>query len=91
MLTLLLSVRNKYGGSTSWDVLSISEEALLLLKRWNAFLKESLQIEECEEEEIIIDSDGEDDNGAACVDRSVTPTPIQDFAANTVYTEGQYN
>ncbi|XP_026732115.1 uncharacterized protein LOC113496920 isoform X2 [Trichoplusia ni] len=46
-----------------------------------------IQVEECEEEEIIIESEEEDDeNGEA--DRSVTPTPIQDFAANVVYTEG---
>ncbi|KAL4716544.1 hypothetical protein ACJJTC_010208 [Scirpophaga incertulas] len=50
-----------------------------------------IQIEECEEEEIVIDSDDEgglDDNMASGVHRPITPTPIQDFGANVVYTEG---
>lgn len=46
-------------------------------------------MEECEEEEIIVDSDDEaDENVASGIQRAVTPTPIQDFGANTVYTEG---
>ncbi|KAM3967687.1 uncharacterized protein ACR2FA_011241 [Aphomia sociella] len=47
-----------------------------------------IQIEECEEEEIIVDSDDEGDDSVATGDRPVTPTPIQDFGANVVYTEG---
>ncbi|KAI8438273.1 hypothetical protein MSG28_010861 [Choristoneura fumiferana] len=49
-------------------------------------------VEECEEEEIVIDSDdegGAEGNEATPVaHRAITPTPIQDFAANVVYTEG---
>lgn len=46
-----------------------------------------LQIEECEEEEILLsDEDGAEDEVIA--DRPVTPTPIQDFAANVSYKEG---
>lgn len=51
-----------------------------------------MQVEECEEEEIIIDSDdegGETENSIARADRPITPTPIQDFGANVVYTEGR--
>uniref|UniRef100_A0A2A4JXM4 Uncharacterized protein n=1 Tax=Heliothis virescens TaxID=7102 RepID=A0A2A4JXM4_HELVI len=48
-----------------------------------------IQVEECEEEEIIIESeDDDDDNAEGGDDRSITPTPIQDFGANVVYTEG---
>ncbi|KAJ0182659.1 hypothetical protein K1T71_002028 [Dendrolimus kikuchii] len=49
-----------------------------------------IQVEECEEEEIIIDSEDEDQDQseATGIDRAVTPTPIQDFAANVIYTEG---
>ncbi|XP_013194652.1 uncharacterized protein LOC106138145 [Amyelois transitella] len=48
-----------------------------------------IQVEECEEEEITIDSDDEgEDNAIANADRPVTPTPIQDFGANVVYVEG---
>ncbi|XP_063616838.1 uncharacterized protein LOC134790022 [Cydia splendana] len=49
-----------------------------------------IQIEECEEEEIVIESDEETEPGtpAPMINRAVTPTPIQDFAANVVYTEG---
>ncbi|XP_063357950.1 uncharacterized protein LOC134647529 [Cydia amplana] len=49
-----------------------------------------IQIEECEEEEILIESDEETEPGtpAPMINRAVTPTPIQDFAANVVYTEG---
>ncbi|XP_053612037.1 uncharacterized protein LOC128676114 [Plodia interpunctella] len=48
-----------------------------------------IQVEECEEEEIIIDSDDDgEDNAVATADRPVTPTPIQDFGANVVYVEG---
>ncbi|XP_047020740.1 uncharacterized protein LOC124630781 isoform X1 [Helicoverpa zea] len=47
------------------------------------------QVEECEEEEIIIESEDDDeDNAEGGDDRSITPTPIQDFGANVVYTEG---
>lgn len=51
----------------------------------------ALQVEECEEEEIIIESEeeyDEEENAEGVVDRGVTPTPIQDFAANVSYTEG---
>lgn len=45
-------------------------------------------MEECEEEEIIIESeDDEEDNAEGVDDRSITPTPIQDFGANVVYSE----
>ncbi|XP_021200351.2 uncharacterized protein LOC110383781 [Helicoverpa armigera] len=48
-----------------------------------------IQVEECEEEEIIIESEDDDeDNAEGGDDRSITPTPIQDFGANVVYTEG---
>ncbi|XP_022821910.1 uncharacterized protein LOC111353214 [Spodoptera litura] len=49
-----------------------------------------IQVEECEEEEIIIESDDDDEDNAegGRDDRSITPTPIQDFGANVVYTEG---
>ncbi|RVE54433.1 hypothetical protein evm_000918 [Chilo suppressalis] len=50
-----------------------------------------IQVEECEEEEIIIDSDdegGPDEIGASGVNRPVTPMPIQDFGANVDYCEG---
>ncbi|KAJ8735428.1 hypothetical protein PYW07_007048 [Mythimna separata] len=47
-----------------------------------------IQVEECEEEEIMIESeDDEEDNAEGGDDRSITPTPIQDFGANVVYTE----
>ncbi|XP_026758589.1 uncharacterized protein LOC113518037 [Galleria mellonella] len=48
-----------------------------------------IQVEDCDEEEITVDSDDEgDDVSVAGVDRPVTPTPIQDFGASIVYTEG---
>ncbi|KAL0851351.1 hypothetical protein ABMA28_007170 [Loxostege sticticalis] len=50
-----------------------------------------IQIEECEEEEIFVESEdeeGPDEDGASGENRPVTPTPIQDFSANTIYTEG---
>ncbi|XP_068626963.1 uncharacterized protein [Battus philenor] len=50
-----------------------------------------IQIEDCEEEEIIIYSDDEGDNekaGPSSADRPITPTPVQDFGTNVVYTEG---
>ncbi|XP_041975145.1 uncharacterized protein LOC121730245 [Aricia agestis] len=49
-----------------------------------------VQIEECEEEEIIIESDdeGEDTATGVTADRPVTPTPVQDFGTNVVYLEG---
>ncbi|CAB3240393.1 unnamed protein product [Arctia plantaginis] len=50
-----------------------------------------IQVEECEEEEIFIESEDEDadDPGeASSANRPFTPTPIHDFAANVVYTEG---
>lgn len=48
-------------------------------------------MEECEEEEIIIESEDDDEDNAegGRNDRSITPTPIQDFGANVVYTEGK--
>lgn len=73
-------------------IVKIVSLVLLLsgIRQAKLFLKEFLQIEECEEEEIIIDSDDEgEENGSAFAGRGVSPTPIQDFAANTVYTEGQ--
>lgn len=45
-------------------------------------------VEECEEEEIIMDSD-DDGEEPVVADRPITPTPIQDFAANVTYKEGQ--
>ncbi|XP_014362933.2 uncharacterized protein LOC106714408 [Papilio machaon] len=48
-----------------------------------------IQIEECEEEEIIIsDDEDETEAGPSGVDRPVTPTPVQDFGTSVVYTEG---
>ncbi|XP_059048154.1 uncharacterized protein LOC131843503 [Achroia grisella] len=48
-----------------------------------------IQVEECEEEEIVVDSDDEgEDNNVIAVERPFTPTPIQDFGASVVYTEG---
>ncbi|XP_037867046.1 uncharacterized protein LOC105842451 [Bombyx mori] len=47
-----------------------------------------IQIEECEEEEILVDSEDEEENTVSGINRSLTPVPIQDFAANVVYTEG---
>ncbi|CAH2050179.1 unnamed protein product, partial [Iphiclides podalirius] len=50
-----------------------------------------IQIEECEEEEIIIYSDDEADleeAGPSNADRPITPMPVQDFGTNVVYTEG---
>ncbi|KAG7310893.1 hypothetical protein JYU34_003725 [Plutella xylostella] len=44
-------------------------------------------VEECEEEEIIMDSD-DDGEEPVVADRPITPTPIQDFAANVTYKEG---
>lgn len=49
-------------------------------------------MEECEEEEIIIESeeeDADDPGEASSASRPFTPTPIHDFAANVVYTEGK--
>ncbi|XP_049881104.1 uncharacterized protein LOC126377409 [Pectinophora gossypiella] len=59
-------------------------------KKQQSFDIQVVQIEECEEEEIMVDSDDEggEENGAAGADRPITPTPIQDFGANVVYTEG---
>lgn len=46
------------------------------------------QVEECEEIELIIESEDEDiAEGIEEDERSSTPTPIQDFGANTVYTD----
>ncbi|XP_045492857.1 uncharacterized protein LOC123692195 isoform X1 [Colias croceus] len=53
-----------------------------------------LPVEDCEEIEIIIESDeeeGEKEENATAVikvDRPITPTPVQDFGASVVYTEG---
>ncbi|CAK1544586.1 unnamed protein product [Leptosia nina] len=53
-----------------------------------------VRAEDCEEIEIIIESDEEEadreENASAVVkvDRPVTPTPVQDFGASVVYTEG---
>lgn len=48
------------------------------------------QIEECDVEEIILDSDdeGEPEESIAVADRPVTPTPVHDFGASVTYTEG---
>ncbi|CAG9796737.1 unnamed protein product [Diatraea saccharalis] len=49
-----------------------------------------IQVEECEEEEIVIDSDdegGPEEPTASGVSRPITPMPIQDFGANVVYSE----
>ncbi|XP_022117461.2 uncharacterized protein LOC110994876 isoform X1 [Pieris rapae] len=54
-----------------------------------------IPIEDCEEIEIVIESDEdgdkEEENASAVikVDRPVTPTPVQDFGASVVYTEGK--
>ncbi|VVC95493.1 unnamed protein product [Leptidea sinapis] len=53
-----------------------------------------IAIEECEEIEIIIESDEEaekEENAIAntpTIVRPITPTPVQDFGASVVYTEG---
>ncbi|XP_034830483.1 uncharacterized protein [Maniola hyperantus] len=53
-----------------------------------------IQVEDCEEIEIIIESDdeggddGEDNASAVMPNRPVTPTPVQDFGTSVVYTEG---
>ncbi|KAJ2947746.1 hypothetical protein O0L34_g9521 [Tuta absoluta] len=59
-------------------------------KKQQSFDVQVIQIEECEEEEIVVDSDDEagGDEARAMADRPITPTPIQDFGANTLYTEG---
>lgn len=48
------------------------------------------QIEECEEEEIILDSDDEEpeESGASGINRAMTPVPIQDFGASVTHSEG---
>ncbi|XP_023934021.1 uncharacterized protein LOC112043012 isoform X2 [Bicyclus anynana] len=54
-----------------------------------------IQVEDCEEIEILIETDDEGDgneeeNASAVVpNRPVTPTPIQDFGTSVVYTEGE--
>lgn len=52
-------------------------------------------MEDCEEIEIIIESDEEgevEENAAAIPNRPVTPTPIQDFGTSVIYMEGNlYN
>lgn len=48
-------------------------------------------MEDCEEIEIIIESDEEgevEEIPAAIPNRPVTPTPIQDFGTSVVYMEG---
>ncbi|CAH2102751.1 unnamed protein product [Euphydryas editha] len=51
-----------------------------------------IRVEDCEEIEIIIESDEEgetEENAAAVVaNRPITPTPIQDFGTSVVYMEG---
>ncbi|CAG4979540.1 unnamed protein product [Parnassius apollo] len=50
-----------------------------------------IQIEDCEEEEITIYSDDEaepEKAGPSYANRPITPTPVQDFGTNVVYTEG---
>ncbi|XP_030022467.2 uncharacterized protein LOC115441712 [Manduca sexta] len=52
-----------------------------------------IQVEECEEEEIMIDSEDEEpgEDLAMGRERAVTPTPFQDFAANVIHTEGPHS
>ncbi|XP_045458274.1 uncharacterized protein LOC123668557 [Melitaea cinxia] len=51
-----------------------------------------IRVEDCEEIEIIIESDeeGEAEENAAAVatNRPITPTPVQDFGTSVVYMEG---
>ncbi|XP_073957524.1 uncharacterized protein isoform X1 [Choristoneura fumiferana] len=69
-----------------------SSSALIEFRKKQQSFDIQVIVEECEEEEIVIDSDdegGAEGNEATPVaHRAITPTPIQDFAANVVYTEG---
>ncbi|XP_046962991.1 uncharacterized protein LOC124532249 [Vanessa cardui] len=51
-----------------------------------------IRVEDCEEIEIIIESDEEgeaEENASAVVpNRPITPTPVQDFGTSVVYMEG---
>ncbi|KAI8438271.1 hypothetical protein MSG28_010861 [Choristoneura fumiferana] len=73
------------------EVLSFTED-IDNIEEENDIDDQLTAVEECEEEEIVIDSDdegGAEGNEATPVaHRAITPTPIQDFAANVVYTEG---
>ncbi|CAH0724699.1 unnamed protein product, partial [Brenthis ino] len=52
-----------------------------------------IRVEDCEEIEIIIESDEEgeeevEENATAIANRPITPTPIQDFGTSVIYMEG---
>ncbi|CAG9581231.1 unnamed protein product [Danaus chrysippus] len=71
---------------------SVPSSARLLQEFKNKQQSFDIQVEDCEEIEIIIESDEEgeeDDNAAATVpNRPITPTPVQDFGTSVLYMEG---
>ncbi|OWR42256.1 uncharacterized protein LOC116778897 [Danaus plexippus] len=71
---------------------SVPSSARLLQEFKNKQQSFDIQVEDCEEIEIIIESDEEgeeDENAVATVpNRPITPTPVQDFGTSVLYMEG---
>ncbi|CAH2239532.1 uncharacterized protein LOC120634727 [Pararge aegeria] len=72
---------------------TVPSSARLLQEFKNRQQSFDIQVEDCEEIEILIESDdeagdGEDNATAVVPNRPVTPTPVQDFGTSVVYTEG---